>query len=164
MRLWPWPNMDILLALLSLLPPHPHTASQIYHFYSSPTPSPPSTSFLFSTNRWQWPIHLPFFFILQMIPQLCHIPYPMTPRVICRHLLNISESCDLTLGVGVILRCKGRLLPGVYVCCMTLCTAAHPWDWLTSFMLEVQSWQSWWTCKLRGPNNSPSLNSTTEHL
>lgn len=136
--------------------PTPQTASKIYHFYSSPSPSPPSISFLFSANQWQWPIHLPFFFILQMILQLCHIPYPMTPRAICRHLLNVSESCDLTLGVRVILWCKGRLLPGVYVCYLTLGTAAHPWDWLTSLCWEFKAG------KVDGPVNSKVP--TTSHL
>lgn len=76
----------------------PHRPSKIHHFYSSPTPSPPATSFLVSTNPWKGPIHVPFFFFILKKSILLIVTYQWHQGSwrICRHLVNIPKGSDLT--------------------------------------------------------------------
>lgn len=71
----------------------------MFHYYSSPHSLSTCQSFLFSTNQWKWPIHVPFsFFMLNQFLSFVayHIQWHQGSRRICRHLANISKSCDLT--------------------------------------------------------------------
>lgn len=120
-------------------------------------------SFLVSTNQWKWPIHVPFSFLILNQFLSCvvyHIQWHQGSWKICRHLTNISKSCDLTAwgqghftqsqtvawAMDDVCLCALLTLLG-HVWCVPLCIADTPGDWLASFLLAVQSRQSCWNCK-----------------
>lgn len=122
-------------------------------------------SFLFSTNQWKWPIHVPFsFFILNQFLSCVayHIQWHQGSWRICRHLVNISKSCNLTArGQGHFTQSQ-MVAWGMYDVCLcallTLPETGSPvfcWHFKAGKVAGTVN-------KPQSPNTFPSLNNLTK--